>query len=120
MLFRSTPPFEERYSAPSDDDQSTRTLSGGAVFAVLARIGYSSSVKRNGATLLVPNCKSRPYFVFTATSRGHDVGIVPDSIEAVIFAEEGLSGALNGCEIIEVNMQENEQASKFGETRFNL
>ena len=58
-------------------------------------------------------------FRFTALRGEHDAGIVPENMEAVIVAEEGLGAAFDGCEIIEVKVQEEERACGYGDTRFD-
>lgn len=45
------------------------------------------------ATLSVPNCKPYLLFRITALRRDRDAGVIPDDIETVVIAKEGLGAA---------------------------
>lgn len=84
----------ERGSAPSGDSETTRALSGGRSLCGFCKDG-TQQLGGEGmrATLSVPNCKPYLLFRITALRRDRDAGVIPDDIETVLVAKEGLGAA---------------------------
>ncbi|KAF6241134.1 hypothetical protein HO173_000928 [Letharia columbiana] len=120
VLSGSAPPFGERHSAPSDDNPNNayavwwRGLCGFGKDWI-QQLGEEERRDVVGSELQVINLAS--FCCFEAGSR--TAALFHKNIMALVIAEDGLGGAFNGCEIIEVEMQEDERAFGFGDMRFD-
>ena len=88
----STPELGADLPVALEEIQTTLVLAGGDDFAVSAKMGVSSLVNRNGATLLVPSWSSSPCLVLLPCGGIHDAGIVPENVETLLLAQEFFSG----------------------------